>query len=287
MITKCIFACGLLGLAVWPAVAQVTVELALDQEQFLQGESLPLAVKITNTSGQQLHLGADDTWLTFNVESYEGFVVMKNAEVPVKGAFDLESSQQATKHVDIAPSFILNKLGRYKVTATLNIKDWSKEFKSKPKDFDLVNGARLWTQDFGLPTTNGAPEMRRYALEQDSYLAAQMRLYVQVTALANGQVLKTCALGPTVKFNKPEAVVDRYSMLHVLWQTGGQAFNYSLVNSDGEILRSEIYDDYGSRPRLVVDTNDDVRVKGGVRRPRPGELPPASPPPEVPATGNK
>ena len=57
------------------AAAQVNVELAMDQDQFLPNESVRLAVKITNRSGQPVHLGADPNWLTFSVESVDGFVV--------------------------------------------------------------------------------------------------------------------------------------------------------------------------------------------------------------------
>jgi hypothetical protein len=75
------------------ATAQVTVEVTMAQEQFLPGEALPVAVKITNRSGQLLHLGTEANWLTFSVESADGFVVIKNSEVPVLGEFELESSQ--------------------------------------------------------------------------------------------------------------------------------------------------------------------------------------------------
>ena len=198
MTAKFIFAWSLLALAILPAAAQVTVEVMTDQDQFLKGESLPVAVKITNRSGQKLHLGGDNQWLTFNVDSYDGFIVLKNSEVPVMGAFDLESSQEATKHVDIAPSFGLNKQGRYKITATLNVKNWPQQINSKPKDFEIVPGAKLWSQDFGLPATNRAPEMRRYSLEEASYLRGQKRLYVQVSDQAGGQIFATRALGPSV-----------------------------------------------------------------------------------------
>ena len=50
------------------ASAQLTVEISMDQDEFLPGEAVPLAVKITNLSGQQLHFGADPSWLTFSVE---------------------------------------------------------------------------------------------------------------------------------------------------------------------------------------------------------------------------
>ena len=46
---------GLTLLALTSARAQVSVEVVLDQEQFLPRESVPAAVRITNRSGQTLH----------------------------------------------------------------------------------------------------------------------------------------------------------------------------------------------------------------------------------------
>ena len=80
---KPFFVFALVAMGILRASAQVSVELAMDQEQFLPSEAVPLAVKITNRSGQPLHLGAEANWLTFSVEADDGFVVIKNAEVPV------------------------------------------------------------------------------------------------------------------------------------------------------------------------------------------------------------
>lgn len=257
----------------------------MNQEQFLPGEPLPVAVKITNQSGRQLHFGTTEDWLTFSVESADGFVVGKISEVPVSGEFELESAQMGTKRVDIAPSFIISKPGRYKVTATLKVKELAAQVSSSAKMFEVVTGAKLWAQEFGLPTTNGLPEMRKYALEQSSYLRAQMRLYVQVSDLAESRIFKTVALGTSVSFGHPEAQVDRKALLHVLWQTGAQSFNYSIVDADGKIIDREIYDDFNTRPRLAVNDAGDVFVSGGVKRPKPADLPALAPPPaEVPST---
>ena len=273
------------------AEAQLSVELSVNQEQFLPGEPLTVAAKIINQSGRKLHFGAEANWLTFAVESVDGFVVIKNAEVPVPGEFDLESSQQGIKRMDIAPYFSMTRPGRYKVTATLRVKDLSAQATSAPQTFDIITGAKLWTQDFGVPSTNGTPEMRKFTLEQASYLNAHMRLYVQLSDTAEARIYKTVPLGQTVSFSRPEAQVDRNSMLHVLWQSGAQAFNYCMVDPVGTVVRQEIYDDLNSRPRLAVNGNGEMLVVGGVRRPKPGEIPAIQAPVEVaptsapPATG--
>jgi hypothetical protein len=279
---KTLFVLGLAVLAFFQASAQVSLELSLEQEQFLPSETIPLAVKITNRSGQQLHLGADADWLTFNVEAVDGFVVLKNAEVPVTGAFDLETSQLAIKRVDLQPYFSLGQPGRYRVIATLHIPAWGLQLASAPKFLDVINGAKLWAQDFGVVSgANGIPEMRKYTLEQANYLKSQLRLYVQVSDAAEAQVFKVAALGPMVSFSHPEAQVDRQSRLNVLWQTGAQAFSFSLVNSDGTVARTEYYDNFFSRPRLTVNETGDVVVLGGTRRLKPTELPPVKAPNEL------
>ncbi|MBW8864735.1 MAG: hypothetical protein JF609_07395 [Verrucomicrobia bacterium] len=152
---------------------------------------------------------------------------------------------------------------------------------SAPQTFDIITGATLWTQDFGVPATNGTPEMRKFTLEQASYLNSHMRLYVQLSDAAEARIYKTVALGQTVSFSRPEAQVDRNSMLHVLWQSGAQSFNYCMVDPVGTVERQEIYDDLNSRPRLVVNDNGDMLVAGGVRRPEPGEIPAIQAPVEV------
>ncbi len=280
------FVAALALLAFFRASAQVTLELALNQEQFLPGEPLVVTAKITNRSGRQIHLGAEANWLTFSVESTAGRVVIKNSDVPVLGAFDLESSQEATKRVDLAPHFVMSIPGRYKITATLRIKDWSVETPSAPVSFDIITGAKLWAQEFGVPATNGAPEMRKFTLEQASYVRSHMRLYVQLSDAAESRILKTSVLGQTVSFSHPEGQVDRNSILHTLWQSGAQAFSYCVVNPDGEVIRRETYDDLNTRPRLTVNNNGEVLVTGGVRRPKPGEIPAVQLPVEAPAVTN-
>jgi len=270
-----IFLVAVLALtAFFRASAQVSVELALDQEQFLPNEAVKLAVKITNRSGQPLHLGADANWLTFSVESDNSYVVIKNAEVPVVDEFDLESSQMATKRVDLQPYFVMGRPGRYKVIATVRIKEWALTVNSAPKRFDIINGAELWSQEFGvMVATNTAPEPRKYTLVEANYLREQLRLYVQVSSGDGAHVFKVAVLGTLVSFSAPEAQVDRVSQLHVLWQTGAQSFNYVIVSPNGTVLSRDLYDNFNSRPRLSVDASGNVVVQGGVRRAKPSDLP--------------
>src|SRR5437773_12243897 len=99
----------------WPTWGQVSVEVKLDQEQFLPNEDLVARVRVTNVSGQTLPLGDTPDWLMLSVEGGNGVGVRKLAEVPVVGAFQLESSSTGIKRVNLAPYYNLSQPGRYTI----------------------------------------------------------------------------------------------------------------------------------------------------------------------------
>ncbi len=261
------------------ASAQVTVELTQDQDQFLPSESMPLAVRIINRSGQTLRLGRGEDWLTFSVETRDGQVVPKLAEVPVGGEFDLGSSEMATIRVDLAPYFALSRSGRYSVIATMRIKQWNQDVRSQPRNFDIIEGARLWEQTIGVPSsgagTTALPEVRKFVLQQAHYLKSQLRLYVRLTDPTGERTFRVFPVGPMVSFGRPEPQVDKFSNLHVLYQAGPRSFNYVVINPEGEIIARRTYDYSDKRPRLQPDTDGKILVAGGVRRPTPQDLPPS------------
>jgi len=266
----------LLG-ALVSARAQVTVEVTQSQDQFLQGESLPVAVRITNRSGQTLHLGADANWLSFSIEMSDGPVVPMIGDVPVKGEFDLGSSFMATKRLDLAPYFGQMIPGRYAVVATVHIKAWNEDISSPPRYFTVIDGARLWEQEVGVPRTpgmsNDVPELRRYVLQQANYLHRQLRLYLRITD-SYGKTYRVFPVGRMVSFSRPEAQVDRFSHLHVLFQDGPSRFRYSAFDVSGNLLARQTYDYVGARPRLRMDDDGIISVYGGVRRLSNSDVPP-------------
>src|SRR5437773_4950019 len=106
---------GLLAGSLWLpcAHAQLSVEIVLDQEQFLKDESMPIKVRITNRSGQTLKLGAEKDWITFSIASRDGYSVPQLREVPLGDEFTLESATVATRRVDLMPYFEFGYTGNY------------------------------------------------------------------------------------------------------------------------------------------------------------------------------
>ncbi|HXS67196.1 MAG TPA: hypothetical protein VN761_00035 [Candidatus Polarisedimenticolia bacterium] len=248
--------------------AQMTVEVLTDQNQFLAGEAMPVTVRITNRSGQTLVLGRGEGWLKFVIQARDGFVPFQNGEPPVAGEFTLQSSERANVRVNLAPYFRLPKAGHYNIIATVTIPEWKRQISSDPKGFDIISGAKLWEQDFGVPKapgdTNAAPEMRHYALQEANYLRSHLELYAQVTDDI-GKINKVIPIGPMVSFGQPEAKVDKVSDLHVLYQNGPRTFSYTVINPNGEIVLRQTYE-YTTRPQILPDNNGNLTVVGGQRR---------------------
>jgi hypothetical protein len=268
--------CALLFASVCRLSAQVTVEVSTYQDEFLPGEAIPVVVKITNRSGQALKLGQSAGWLKFSIEARDGYVAFKNGEVPVPGDVTIESAQWASVRVDLAPYFQLPKAGHYAISASVDVPEWKQQIRSEKKWFDVIQGARLWEQEFGVPkaagNTNALPEMRKYALQEANYLRSRLTLYVQVTDVS-GKINKVLPIGPMISFGQPDPKVDRVSNLHVLYQTGPRSFSYIVINPDGEMITRQTYD-YTTRPKLMADASGDLGIVGGTRRFTHDDIPP-------------
>lgn len=267
------------------ALAQIKVDLVLDQNQFLPGEAIPVAVRITNFSGLTLRLGQGADWLRFTVETMDGYLVPHQGEVPVAGEFELETSTVATKRVNVAPAFVLNKPGPYRITASVKPANWDQELVTPARSFEIFAGTVLWEQAFGVPRAAGdtkPPEVRRYLLQQAIHLK-EMKLYVRVTDQRGEKTFAAFPLGPLLSFSQPEKQIDKQSQLHVLYQIGARSFNYSVINPDGKLVVRQTHEYTDTRPVLRAGPTGEIGVSGGVRRVSRDDLPPSelspSPPP--------
>ena len=244
--------------------AQVTVDIMLDQEQYLRDESLPVKVRITNRSGRALKLGATADWLNFTVENREGHSVGRFGDLPVKEEFTVESSMVATRTVDITPFFNIGLPGRYTVSAEMKIPEWNQQISSKPRNFSITQGAPLWEQIVGLPGTGSAvPELRKYMLQQAN--VKHLTLYARVTDENENKTFKLMPVGQMVSFSRPEAQVDKESNLHLLFQSGARSFVYAVVTPAGDMILRQRHDYAGTRPTLRSADDGRIGVAGGQR----------------------
>jgi hypothetical protein len=254
----------------------VSVDVALDQEQFLQGEALVVKVRITNFSGQNLVLGQDDSWLTFSVEDSEHLLTNRRGSPPVAGTFTLEPSTTGTRKVDLAPYFDFARIGRYFISARLNLPVWG-VIQSRPATIDIVKGTPMWEKEFGVPASrvrdSSLPETRKYCIIQ-TLSAKNIKLYFRLSDPQDNNIYKVFPLGPIVSFSSLEPQLDQFSNLHLLYQAGGRTFTHCVVNPDGVLIARESYQPGDSRPMLRAEKDGRITVQGGIRHPTTSDLPP-------------
>jgi hypothetical protein len=269
---KFLFALALFACAM-AARAQVNVEVLFDQEQFLRSESLPLRVRISNFSGQTLRLGEELDWLAFTVSSDDGKALARQGNIPLPKPFSLDSAKSVSLRADLMPYFELNEAGRYKVTARVKIPQLQSEVTTESKTFDIISGAKIWEKEVGVPGTSPL-SVRKYALQQATFLK-QARLYARITDAKEATLIRVLQLGPMTSFTQPEAVVDKSSQLHVLFQVGQRRYSYAIVTPEGEQIVRQTHDIIGSsRPHLRQEDDGRVIVHGGERKMSSSDLPP-------------
>ena len=249
----------------------VSVEVTLDQDQFLPSEDLVAAVRVTNMSGRDIELGDDNQWLSFLIQGESGYVAPRIAEPQVATKFVLHSAQVGTRRVNLTPYFNFTRPGRFHVTATVNLAKWNQQVSSKPTPFMILTGVPLVNVpdlEFGVPPKAGeadhAPEIRKYILEKATYYH-ELKLYLRITDATGARTLRVFPVDRMVSFSNPEAQIDGASDLHVLHQTGARVFNYSVFNPDGDLVARQTYQYTSTRPELRKNDEGKIYVRGGIR----------------------
>ena len=80
-------------------------------------------------------------------------------------------------------------------------------------------------------------------------------------------------VGPVVSFGRPQPVIDGKSNLHLLYQHGPQAFDYTIFDPEGELQKRHTYIIAEKRPRLKLDDEGNVTITGGERIESPTDFP--------------
>jgi hypothetical protein len=278
------FGMAVLAASLCAARAQVEVQVVMNQTEFLAAEAVPVAVRVVNHSGQTLHFGAED-WLSFSVEAQNGLIVVKSGDPPMGHNFDLESAGVATQHADVAPYFTISQTGHYTVVATVKLKDWDSEVTSAPKGFDVIQGVKMWEQEFGMPetspTNHEAPEVRKYILQKATYLE-HLRLYLRLTDPDETRVFRVLAIGSMTSFSQPLTQLDQQNNLHLLYEESARTYLYVVINPNGDITMRQKYYYTDAAPRMKTDKSGAIYIAGGARHVSPDDIPsPALPPPPL------
>jgi hypothetical protein len=80
-----------------------------------------------------------------------------------------------------------------------------------------------------------------------------------------------------LSFSAPEAQLDRFNNLHVLWQTGARNFTYLVYMPNGNLLLRETHVYTDTRPKLQAGDTGNVAVVGGIRTYTAQDIPSSTP----------
>ena len=80
-----------------------------------------------------------------------------------------------------------------------------------------------------------------------------------------------------VSFSRVEPQLDKFSNLHVIYQTSSRTFLYTMINPQGQVILRQTHDYTTTRPRLGFDESGKVVVVGGVRHLAENDIPPSDP----------
>jgi hypothetical protein len=262
-------------------VGGVSCEIVIAQEEYIPGEEVKVGVRIVNRSGETLFLGKDNKWLTFSVESNEKRFVREKAVPPVAGAFSVPPSKMGTKIIPLTPYFDISQLGRYTVSAALQIPSWSEPVKARAKTFDVVGGTPVRSVQFGIPNLNGRtnaePDTRRYVLQKLERLG-RVKLYFTLTDASGAQIEEAYPLCEMPSASLPEIQLDQHNNAHILVQTGVKTAIYYEINFVGVVVGRQTYQYAAALPHMGMDKNGNIIILGGQRLLAGTDLPP----PELP-----
>lgn len=244
------------------AYAQLTIELRMQRDTFLQYESIPVSIRIRNFSGRSIQLQGTEakSWLDFVIATEDGGLIGAVGNRRVEDPLAVAAGQTVTRTVDLLPRYDLRTRGNYRAQAVVET-DGARSI-SQPVRFTIVHGREIWSQTVGLPVSGDHEEYRTYSLltrRSDHYDL----LYVCVADKKNDLIYGALPLGTYLTIGEPDARVDKAGHLHVLFRTGPRLFSYTHIDPQAKVLDRAVYADASSEPRLTADATGEMTVSGG------------------------
>jgi len=243
---------------------QVSVSVQLSDEIYVLYEPIAATVSIRNVSARTMELTtAPDQapWLTFWILDDNGRQVEELKPVPVGASTLLPAGDTVSRTFNLTPLYDLRNRGAYKLRAQIN--SGAIDVASPTVRFTILNGQEIWAQTVSLGGPAGEAEVfRTYSLIVKRG-PRYNHLYAGVRDDPNGLVYGMLALGHFVPVTEPQMQVDRQGHLHTLYRSSARSLSYHHIDPSGRIVEQDAYADIQSFPRLVVDSDGRVSVRGG------------------------
>ncbi len=251
------------------AHAQLTVTLTVPKRIFLAYEPIPATVEVINRTGKDVVLGDHDgqSWLAFDVSTIGGDPILAYGGEPRFEPRVVPAGQSAKQMLSLGRHYAMGSQGNYAVKTRAWFSETRQSFVSNTVALTIAEGNEFYKPEpIGISTSRSGPDSTIY--RQFSLISFQeidhMNLYVRIRDVKSQRVIATYSLGRLVPHRDPAPVIDNENRLHVLFLTGPKTSLYCIVDSDGDLVKSAIYEDVpGALPRLMLSSLKRVRVDGG------------------------
>ena len=266
------------------AFSQISMQIMLNQDAYLQYEPVYVRVSMRNMSAHALAFGESKGLqgvLSFNI--YPGG---KNAlRIPPK----VEGVLPSMTGVILQPgtvrefTFLLSRfydirrLGPLSVKAVVTHPQLPSAYESNTVHCNIVTGKRVWGPvTVGVPDTgllsadssaaSGRIKTRNYTIV--SYFTGKVTAYAMVIDDAD-RVYKVRRVGFDLGAElKPRCEVDFLSRLNIMLAVTNEVFAYYQFNIDGGLERKKIYMKTSTTPTLVHDKETGIVMPAGGREAR-------------------
>lgn len=246
-----------LGLCLTTAHAQVEVNLKMGRNNYVSGESVPVALTVTNRSGQDLVFQGNSRggWLEVVVNSLSGNPLTPLGQ-PAFGAVKIPLNQAMSRTIDLAQLYALQTAGNFSVHAIVRLPGYdSNGFGSNRLTFNMNSARPYWTQKVGL---NGKAGQTREFRVLEFNNGSKTMLYAQVIDLRTGGALRTHPLGEVLMFRKPSVTLDNRQVMHILYLMSPEMWGHVRVAADGQLLGREMHKRGGGADPVLFTSRDGI-----------------------------
>ena len=254
---RLLFSLLLLGLSVTTARAQVEVNLKMGRNNYVAGESVPVAVTVTNRSGQDLVFQGNSRigWLEIVVNSLSGNPLTPLGQ-PAFGTVKIPLNQAMSRTVDLAQLYSLQLPGNFSAYAIVHLPGQNSQgFGSNRLTFNMNSARPYWTQKVGL--NNKAGQGREFrVLEYNN--GSKTMLYAQVVDTRTGGAMRTHPLGEVLMFRKPSVTLDNRQVMHILYLMSPEMWGHVRVAADGQLLGRELHKRGASSDPVLLTSQDGI-----------------------------
>jgi len=270
------------------ASAQVQIGIELKKKVYIQHGPVEAIIKIRNLAGRDVFLDnePDRPWLSFRLKHASGRMVPMLNPLLKFDPLLIESGQVVKRKIDINRIFSMEMLGEYTLYADLFLLGSDRYIASNREVFNLSRGREIWTRLLGVPESQSGGGERRLVQIFTHRNVDRVYLWLKISNPDGPQIYCMRKLGRYASYaNKVAVETDINNAIHVLHLAAPRTYINTVVDLNGELIQSQIYDERNSRPQLA-SRNGQVKVLGGSVR-KAGDPVAGRPPSEVPRISDR